>query len=213
MEIKNYRKRIADDKIEHYLKENLIIEKIVKCLNEIEPECFWVIEGEGYATEKLDGTCCLIKDGNIYRRYDYKPGRKLPQNAIPCQEKADDITGHFPHWLLCKKDEPNDKYHIEAYLKQKDYLTDGTYELIGKHFNSNPYNLDEDILEKHGQRILENVPRTYEGIKEYLQNNYIEGIVFYRENGEMCKIKRSDFGFEWNNNIKNRVEKLKLLYF
>ena len=33
--------------------------------------------------------------------------------------------------------------------------------------------------------------------KEYLKNNYIEGIVFYRGNGEMCKIKRSDFGFRW----------------
>ena len=59
------------------------------------------------------------------------------------------------------------------------------------------------MLEKHGQRILENVPRTYEGIKEYLANNYIEGIVFYRQNGQMCKIKRRDFGFEWNNNRKN----------
>ena len=46
------------------------------------------------------------------------------------------------------------------------------------------------------------VPRTYEQIKEYLENNYVEGIVFYRGNGEMCKIKRSDFGFEWNNKKK-----------
>ena len=28
-------------------------------------------------------------------------------------------------------------------------------------------------------------------------DNYMEGIVFHRENGEMCKIKRSDFGFKW----------------
>lgn len=171
--------------------------KIEKCLNEVEPECEWVLKGEGYATEKLDGTCTLIQNGKIYRRYDYKPGRILPKGAIPCQEKPDPITGHFPHWLLCSENNKNDKYHIEALKKQKE-LENGTYELVGIHFNANPYNLNTDVLIKHGSKILENVPRTYNGIKEYLENHYIEGIVFYRENGEMCKIKRSDFGFPWN---------------
>lgn len=51
---------------------------------------------------------------------------------------------------------------------------------------------------RHGQTILQDVPRTYEGIREYLETHYIEGIVFYRGTcAEMCKIKRSDFGFEW----------------
>ena len=44
----------------------------------------------------------------------------------------------------------------------------------------------------------------YEGIKQYLEEHYIEGIVFYRGNGEMCKIKRSDFGFEWNRKKKSK---------
>jgi len=66
---------------------------------------------------------------------------------------------------------------------------------------------EEDILEKHSKRILKDVPRTYEGIRDYLKEHYIEGIVFYKGNGQMCKIKRRDFGFEWNKNIpKNRVE-------
>ena len=172
--------------------------KIAKCLNEVEPECMWVLNGEGYATEKLDGTCCMVMDGKLYRRYDYKSGRILPDGAIPCQEKADAITGHFPHWLLCTEKDPNCKYQLEAFKRQPN-LEDGTYECMGKHFNANPYNLENDILEKHGTRILEDVPRTYEGIRDYLENHYIEGIVFYRGNGEMCKIKRSDFGFEWNN--------------
>ena len=171
--------------------------RIVKCLNKVQEGCEWVLNGEGYATEKLDGTCCLIKDNKIYRRFDYKKGRILPKNAIPCQQEPDPITGHFPHWVLCEEANPADKYHIEAFNKQKP-LEDGTYELIGLHFQSNPYKLNEDILEKHGQRILKNVPRDYEGIKEYLKNNFIEGIVFYGEGGKMCKIKRSDFGFEWN---------------
>lgn len=172
--------------------------KIVKCLNEVELGCEWVLNGEGYATEKIDGTCCLIQDNILYKRFDYKKGRKLPDGAIPCQEEADPITGHFPHWLKVDKNNPSDKYHLEAFKKQENW-EDGTYELIGTHFQGNPYNLNGDFLEKHGIRILNNVPRTYDGIKDYLENNYIEGIVFYKGNGEMAKIKRSDFGFKWKN--------------
>ena len=117
--------------------------------------------------------------------------------------KPDPITGHFPHWLLCTKEDLNAKYQLKAFEKQKnDNLEEGTYELIGKHINGNPYNLETDILEKHGKRVLVNIPRDYEGIKKYLEEHYIEGIVFYRGNGEMCKIKRTDFGFEWNKKEK-----------
>ena len=180
---------------------------VVKCLNEVTPGCEWVINGEGVATEKLDGTCCLIEGHKIYARYDFKKGRKLPEGAIPCQEAPDPITGHFPHWVLCTN-QPQYKYHIEAFERMKilairynKIYPNGTYELCGVHFQSNPYNLDTDILYHHGDKVLEDVPRTYEGIKDYLENHYIEGIVFHRGNGEMCKIKRSDFGFEWNGKV------------
>lgn len=170
--------------------------EIIKCLNKVNEGCEWVLEGEGYATEKLDGTCCMIKDNQLYRRYDYKKGRILPTSAIPCQEVADPITGHWPHWLLCDRNNPQDQYHFIAFDKQKEW-EDGTYELIGLHEQGNPYHLDTDILEKHGLRILNDVPRTFEGLQKYLNEHYIEGIVFYKENGEMCKIKRTDFGFKW----------------
>lgn len=170
--------------------------RVYRTLNQVNEGCDWVLKGEGYATEKLDGTCCMIQDNVLYRRYDAQKGKKAPAGAIPCQEKADPITGHFPHWIKCDKNNPNDKYHIKAFEIKKNWKN-GTYELVGKHEQGNPYNLDDDVLLKHGNRILLNVPRTYKGIKEYLKNNYIEGIVFYRGNGEMCKIKRSDFGFDW----------------
>lgn len=184
-------------KMKSLFKREFENHKVCKCLNEVSEGCEWVLQGEGYATEKMDGTCCLIQDGKIYKRFDYKKGRKLPSGAIPCQEKADEITGHFPHWVLCDENNPSDKYHIKAF-KQKKNWENGTYELIGKHFQSNPYDLEDDFLRKHGNHILLGVPRTYEGIKKYLESHLIEGIVFYRENGEMCKIKRSDFNFEWN---------------
>jgi hypothetical protein len=42
------------------------------------------------------------------------------------------------------------------------------------------------------------VERTYEGIKKWLTDNYKEGFVFWLEGETKCKIKRSDFGLEWN---------------
>lgn len=170
---------------------------IVNIKNEVTSGCEWVLNGEGIATRKYDGTCCLIKDGKIYKRFDYKPGRKLPYNAIPCQDKADEITGHFPHWVECDHNNPSDKWHIMAYLKLPD-LQNGTYELCGIHFQKNIDNIcsDGDVLVPHGKEIIE-IERTFDGIRQYLHDNEIEGIVFHRGNGEMCKIKRSDFGFTW----------------
>lgn len=77
-------------------------------------------------------------------------------------------------------------------------LTDGTYEVVGPHFRKNPYGLEKDILMKHGEKVLDDVPRTFEGIRDYLEENYIEGIVFWKDGEPKCKIKRSDFGHEWN---------------
>lgn len=90
-------------------------------------------------------------------------------------------------------------WHVAAYQNSDGInLADGTYEVVGPHFRNNPYGLEKDILVKHGEHILKDVPRSFEGIKEYLKNNYIEGIVFWKDQEPKCKIKRSDFGFEWN---------------
>jgi hypothetical protein len=169
-------------------------------LNEITEGCDWVLAGEGKATRKYDGTCCLIKDGEIYKRYDAKAGKTPPEGAIPCQEAPDKITGHWPHWVKCDENNPNDKYHISA-ISVMDNPEDGTYELCGVHFQGNPDEVVEhgDILVKHGKTVLDVPDRSFEGLREYLENHYIEGIVFHRGNGEMCKIKRSDFGIAWEN--------------
>ena len=168
--------------------------------NKVTEGCEWVINGEGKATRKFDGTCCLIKDGEIYRRYDAKNGKKPPEGAIPCQDAPDPNTTHFPHWLKCDPDNPADKHHINAFRKYEN-LPDGTYELCGVHFQNNIDWLVEegDILIKHGDMVYEIKDRSFDGIKEFLTHNYIEGIVFHRENGEMCKVKRSDFGLPWGN--------------
>lgn len=185
-------------KMKTLFERTFIGHDVANTIDKVTEGCEWVLNGEGIATQKLDGTCCLIQNGKLFARFDYKQGRKLPEGAIPCQDKPDEVTGHFPHWVEVK-DQPQYKWHKIAFEEQKDNLDNGTYELIGVHFQKNPEHVEQgDILVKHGSIVLSDVPRTYEGIKEYLRTHEIEGIVFHRGNGDMCKIKRTDFNFEWN---------------
>ena len=39
--------------------------------------------------------------------------------------------------------------------------------------------------------------RTFEGIRDYLKNNHVEGLVFWKDGEPQVKIKRKDFGFDW----------------
>ena len=151
----------------------------------------------GLATLKWDGSCCAIINGELYKRYDAKKGKTPPAGAIPCCE-ADPITGHHPHWVKVDENNPADKWFVEAYkfTFAKCDATDGTYEAIGKHFQGNPYGMNFDHLHKHGIEI-EEVERTFEGVKKYLEDNYVEGIVFWLDGEPVAKIKRSDFGLPW----------------
>lgn len=174
--------------------------RIVDILPNVTKGMEWVLEGDGVATVKIDGACCFINDGRFYRRYDAKNGKPVPLGAIKCQREADPITGHLPCWVAVDENKPSDKWFVAAYNHscKNGELEDGTYEAVGPHFQGNPYNYDEDMLVRHGEEIVE-VERTFDGIKKYLEENYIEGLVFYDRNGNpACKIKRSDFGFEWN---------------
>ena len=167
----------------------------------------WVLNGEGVATIKIDGSCCAIIFNELYKRYDAKQGKPIPKGAIKCQENADPITGHLPCWIKCDRSKPEDKWFVTAYDNFINSLevppiypnsgVDGTYEAIGKHFQGNPYNMENDILVKHGQEIVD-VPRTFEGLRDWLYEHKVEGIVFWKDGQPQCKIKRSDFGFEWN---------------
>ncbi|MCD8235214.1 MAG: hypothetical protein LUD00_00875 [Prevotellaceae bacterium] len=156
----------------------------------------WVLNGEGIATVKWDGACRAVIDGEFYKRYDAKRGRKVPAGAIPCEDAPDPVTGHLPCWVKCDRQEPGDKWFWAAYDNYADEKPDGTYEALGPHFQTNPYHLEQDILKPHGKEVIE-VERSFEGIRDYLANNYIEGIVFWKDGEPKCKIKRKDFGFPW----------------
>lgn len=172
----------------------------------------WVLENRGIATLKIDGTCTCMLDGVFYKRYDAKNGKPVPEGAIKCQETADPVTGHLPCWVKVDKENPSDKWFVKAYeytveTKGEKYLTNGTYEVIGKHFRGNPYHLDHDEMVRHGETILPVNDRSFEGIKKYLSENEIEGIVFWLGGEPKCKIKRSDFGYDWNKLVSKKKQR------
>lgn len=170
--------------------------KIVDIKDEITPGCEEAFKN-GIATVKHDGSCCAIIDGHFYKRYDCKKGKEPPKGAIACCD-PDPVTGHWPHWVPVNPDDPADKWFVEAmknYTVDR-YIYEGTYEAIGPHFQGNPHKLNEDTLIKHGI-CKEDVVRTFEGVKEYLRVFGVEGLVFWLDGEPVCKIKRSDFGFEW----------------
>ena len=169
--------------------------KIVGITDKITPGCEEAFL-KGEATVKFDGSCCAVINGEFYKRYDCKKGKTPPEGAIPCCD-PDPITGHWPHWVKVDPENPADKWFHAAYIHSgSELLQDGTYEACGPHFQKNPYGLYCDELVKHGSLLI-NVNRDFESIKEYLEDHEIEGIVFWLNDEPVCKIKRSDFGFEW----------------
>jgi len=178
---------------------------------ELNPENEWVLLGEGIPTRKFDGTSVAIIQGELYKRYDVKPGKVVPDGAIPCQE-PDEYTGHWPHWVKCDRNDPSNKYHFEAFDKLQNYYSsddwfdkhiidrlDGTYELCGEKIQSNPEKVKGHILIKHGSEVLPITDFSFYALKEYLANpeNDIEGIVFHHKtDGRMCKIRKCDFNIK-----------------
>lgn len=126
-----------------------------------------------------------------------KKGREVPNNSIACQS-PDEITGHWPHWVKCDRNNPGDKWIFIAFdaLENKE---NGTYELCGEKIQNNPEHIEGHILIKHGIEVLNITDFSYDGLRNYLSNPDldIEGIVFHhKSDGRMCKIRKKDFGIK-----------------
>ena len=163
--------------------------------NEVTPGAEWVINGEGLATRKWDGTCCMIKGGEFYKRYYAKRGKTPPPGFLPAQE-PDEVTGHWPGWLRVDDTSKEDKWFREGFVNTDENLLalEGTYELVGPKINGNHENLDKHLLIPHGIDVIESVPRTFDLLRSWLAAHDIEGIVWRHPDGRMVKIKKKDFG-------------------
>lgn len=169
---------------------------------EVTPGCEWVLEGEGRATKKWDGTAIMVDSTNdsrtVYKRYDAKHGKTPPPGFIPCQE-PDTKSGHWPGWIVADKTKPEDKWIFEALDNEEHTLAAGTYELCGPRINTNREKLTEHKLIKHGSlefvEVLRSGKRTYESIKAFLIALTLcnEGIVYHHSDGRMAKVKYRDF--------------------
>jgi hypothetical protein len=91
---------------------------------DVNPECQWVIDGEGVATRKYDGTCCLVQNGQFFKRYELRHKKVMgewddaahpstPTGWIKADE-IDPLTGKQPGWAPVGEG-PEDKYHREAW--------------------------------------------------------------------------------------------------
>jgi hypothetical protein len=183
--------------------------------DEIVPGCEWVLGGEGRATRKYDGTSCMVKGNQLYKRYDRKLTKQAksmlknqedyevqltdfkpaPEFWIPCEKYPDPKSHHWPGWVPVRPDDPSDQYHIEA-LEEDDLPPEGTYELIGPKVQGNPEGIGFHVLIRHGARVLPDFPRDFDAIRDRLIELNIEGVVFWNDDGRMAKVKLKDFGLE-----------------
>lgn len=154
------------------------------------PDCLWVRDGEGVATHKWDGTSVLVRDGELYKRRELRPGDISPPNFEILG--TDENTGKTVGWVPVG-DGPEDKYHREGFHNEPN----GTYELLGPKIQGGKYGFPEHQLARHGDEKLPNAPRTFDGLREYLTGLRVEGVVWHHPDGRMAKIKRRDFGLKW----------------
>jgi hypothetical protein len=65
--------------------------------------CGWVIAGEGVATRKIDGTSCMVRDGQLFKRRELRKGdarRHAPTTPVTSVDKiaSQAIDNRFNLW-------------------------------------------------------------------------------------------------------------------
>lgn len=167
---------------------------------EVHPDCQWVLDGEGTATRKYDGTCVMLDIGGSWlARREVKAGKAEPDNYRVVER--DPITGKSVGW------EPIGqsgwaKWHAEALARAEGtiVLHPGTYELVGPKVNGNPEDVEAHTLVRHAEAEtlpVTGAPRDYDAIKALvlgLAADYgWEGVVYHHDDGRMAKIKARDY--------------------
>lgn len=153
----------------------------------------WVFEefDDIFVTRKFDGTCCLLENGDLYKRYDAQEGRIPPADFRACQE-PDPKTGHWPGWIAVDKNLKENAIYFEEALPQED----GTYELCGPKVNNNPEKFEHHTYVKHGDETIRHFELKLNWVLNFLRNSDIEGVVFHHPDGRMAKITQKNFGLK-----------------
>lgn len=170
---------------------------------EVTPGCEWVLAGEGVATRKYDGVCCMFNGQTWFKRRELKAGQPQPADFMPVQH--DEITGKNVGWMPIG-DGPEDKYMREAAeytyrnicMKHHEELgvKPATCEFLGPKSQGNIERMSTHGMLFHKNAEQYNAPRSFDELKEWLTGKDIEGLVFRHEDGRMAKIKLRDFGLK-----------------
>ena len=168
-----------------------------RVINKPNPACQWVFDGEGCATRKYDGTCCLWHDGKLWKRREIKAGQPEPDGFVLADR--DDETGKVIGWVPVG-DGPEDRWHREALEADRALMSEGfTYELLGPKVQGgveHDFPTHTLFAHRHMGTFSDEPPRTFDGLRDWLSGRDIEGIVFDRGNGVRAKIKLKDFGLK-----------------
>ena len=154
------------------------------------------LPSDAVATRKWDGTAVRVHQGELWKRYNLKANRSAPEGFEPCGPR-DERTGHQFGWVPVG-DGPEDRWLREA--TKVGVPTDGTYELCGPKIGGNPEAWAAHVLIPHGVDILNDVPTDFDGLRKWLGEHLIEGIVWWSAESDgppLAKIKRRDFGLPW----------------
>jgi hypothetical protein len=164
---------------------------------EVHPDCRWVLDGQGEATRKYDGTCTMFDGERWWARREVKPGKTAPDGFLPVD--TDEVTGKTQGWEPVERS-AFAKFHAEALATLTgDPVAGDTYELVGPKVNGNPEKRDSHQLVRHGYQTdddraeLENLPLAHDPLRDWLLAHDWEGIVWHHPDGRMAKLKRRDF--------------------
>jgi hypothetical protein len=163
-----------------------------RLLPEVHPDCGWVVDGEGVATRKYDGTCVFLDDEGVWwARREVRPSRTRPPGYRPVM--TDEATGKTVGWEPIANS-AYARYHAEALAAGRRAFAPGTYELIGVKINGNPEGVRGHALVAHADADRFDVPRDFAGLRAWLlAHPRYEGIVWHHPDGRRAKLKHRDF--------------------
>jgi hypothetical protein len=157
----------------------------------VNPDCRWVADGEGVATQKIDGACAMIRDGKLFKRREMSARQQMPVGfeLVATDLNTDKAVGWLP-----VGDGPEDRWFREAFGEGLPWQ-DGTYELLGPKVQGNPEGYGAHVLISHDQLLMsDQPPRDFDGLRAWMSGQNIEGVVWHHPDGRRAKLKLRDFG-------------------
>lgn len=153
----------------------------------LNPECKWVMEGEGRPTRMREGndvSVVISPAGHFYSIWRENDDPKSKARWRPCGHK---IPVDRPIWEA-------------VYAMDFHEWPAGEWPCValGPKFSPNEHvgsSLYSFVL---FPEVLDYMPRTFEGIREYLRTHPMKGIVWQDPgNNRYAKVERKSFGLSW----------------